>query len=116
MEEEFDNGLWQMAEGLAKQIKSYVKERKKLGEFDTSEVYPGQDGICQRIDVGTKVLESGKIWVWMIIIIENGYQKSTLFCGNEKKLRIWVEDTLGTKWLYVYLIDSFKEWKWANGH
>ena len=52
----------------------------------------------------------------MIIIIENGYQKSTLFCGNEKKLRIWVEDTLGTKWLYVYLIDSFKEWKWANGH
>lgn len=116
MKTEIKDSLQEIAEGLTNQLVCYVKERRKIGEFETSETNPNKDGICRRVDVGIDEVAKGEKHVWIFIEFENGTQKGTLFHGNEDKLRKWVRHIAESPVLYEYLTDSIKKWGWRNGH
>jgi hypothetical protein len=111
-----DDPLLEIAEALTRQLSCYVKERKKIGEFDTSEINPDKDGICRRVDVGIEEFSRGNKHVWIFIEFENGTQKGTLFYGTEDKLRVWVKHITEVPVLYEYITDAIKTWGWHNGH
>lgn len=109
--------LRELAEGLTNQIYCYVKERKKIGQFETSDLYTADDLKIDRVDVGIDETCIGKIQVWAFIVFKNeGTMKDTLFHGNEKKLRTWAESIKGGKWMFEYFVDTLKKWEWSNGH
>ena len=111
-----DDPLLEIAEALTRQLSCYVKERKKIGEFDTSEINPDKDGICRRVDVGIEEFSRGNKHVWIFIEFENGTQKGTLFYGTEDKLRVWVKHITEIPVIYEYITDAIKTWGWHNGH
>jgi hypothetical protein len=99
----------ELAEGLTNQLYCYVKERNKIGQFETSDLYSADDLKIHKVDVGIEVNDQGYIRVWTFIIFMNeGTLKDTLFHGNEKKLRTWVESIKGGKWMFEYFVDTLK--------
>ena len=109
--------LRELAEGLTNQLYCYVKERKKIGQFETSDLYTADDLKIDRVDVCIDVNNQGYIRVGTFIVFKNeGTMKDTLFHGSEKKLRTWVESIKGGKWMYEYFLDVLKSWEWKNGH
>lgn len=110
-------GIRELAEGLTNQLYNYIKERKKIGQFETSDLYTADDLKIHKVDVGIEVNDQGYIRVWTFIVFKNeGILKDTLFHGNEKKLRTWAESIKGGKWMFEYFVDTLKRWEWSNGH
>ena len=116
MNTEIKEPLQEIAEGLTNQLACYIKERRKIGEFETSEINPDKDGICRRVDVGIDEVVKGKKHVWIFIEFENGTQKGTLFHGTEDKLKIWAKHITEIPVIYEYITEAFKTWGWHNGH
>lgn len=100
-----------MADGLTQKLLCYVKERKKIGEFETFEINPNMDGVCRKagIGIGDSSNDEKKIWV-LIEFNDSKTLKGTLFHGSEEKLRVWVESINKSIVLYEYLTDAIKRW------
>lgn len=109
--------LADVARGLTNQLVRYVKERKKSGSFETSEVNPSEAECWRQIGLSIEDdLNPNMKRVSLFIEYGNGTSKNTMFAGNEGKLRTWIEGISGTLFIYHQLSDLFFEWVNKTGH
>ena len=103
-----DIKLRKLTDGLTNHLYNYVKERKKIGQYETSNLYTEDDLKIHKVGVGIDVNNHGIIRVWTFIVFKNeGTLKDTLFHGNEKKLRSWVESIKGGKYVKIAVYCDF---------